>query len=150
MKTDLKKKLSWLWENMEGCRILYIIGILGTVLYNALQLTVPYFSQKIIDLFLTGENAARNLIEKRELFYELVIAMVVLTIFRTTVVYLVCMDVEHVSQTMLYRIRNVLFRKIEHQDMNFYNTYRTGDLMTRVTGDLDAVRHMVALSLIHI
>ncbi|MGN0429110.1 MAG: ABC transporter ATP-binding protein [Acetatifactor sp.] len=144
MKTDLKKKLSWLWENMEGCRILYIIGILGTVLYNALQLTVPYFSQKIIDLFLTGENAARNLIEKRELFYELVIAMVVLTIFRTTVVYLVCMDVEHVSQTMLYRIRNVLFRKIEHQDMNFYNTYRTGDLMTRVTGDLDAVRHMVA------
>lgn len=144
MKTDLKKKLSWLWENMEGCRILYIIGILGTVLYNALQLTVPYFSQKIIDLFLTGENAARNLIEKRTLFYELVIAMVVLTIFRTTVVYLVCMDVEHVSQTMLYRIRNVLFRKIEHQDMNFYNTYRTGDLMTRVTGDLDAVRHMVA------
>lgn len=144
MKTDLKKKLSWLWENMEGCRILYIIGILGTVLYNALRLTVPYFSQKIIDLFLTGENAARNLIEKRELFYELVIAMVVLTIFRTTVVYLVCMDVEHVSQTMLYRIRNVLFRKIEHQDMNFYNTYRTGDLMTRVTGDLDAVRHMVA------
>ena len=144
MKTDLKKKLSWLWENMEGCRILYIIGILGTVLYNALQLTVPYFSQKIIDLFLTGENAARNLIEKRELFYELVIAMVVLTIFRTTVVYLVCMDVEHVSQTMLYRIRNVLFRKIEHQDMNFYNTYRTGDLMTRVTGDLDAVRRMVA------
>ena len=144
MKTDLKKKLSWLWENMEGCRILYIIGILGTVLYNALQLTVPYFSQKIIDLFLTSENAARNLIEKRELFYELVIAMVVLTIFRTTVVYLVCMDVEHVSQTMLYRIRNVLFRKIEHQDMNFYNTYRTGDLMTRVTGDLDAVRHMVA------
>lgn len=144
MKTDLKKKLSWLWENMEGCRILYIIGILGTVLYNALQLTVPYFSQKIIDLFLTGENAAQNLIEKRTLFYELVIAMVVLTIFRTTVVYLVCMDVEHVSQTMLYRIRNVLFRKIEHQDMNFYNTYRTGDLMTRVTGDLDAVRHMVA------
>lgn len=144
MKTDLKKKLSWLWENMEGCRILYIIGILGTVLYNVLQLTVPYFSQEIIDLFLTGENAARNLIEKRTLFYELVIAMVVLTIFRTTVVYLVCMDVEHVSQTMLYRIRNVLFRKIEHQDMNFYNTYRTGDLMTRVTGDLDAVRHMVA------
>lgn len=28
--------------------------------------------------------------------------------------------------------------------MTFYSTYRTGDLMTRVTGDLDAVRHMVA------
>ena len=28
--------------------------------------------------------------------------------------------------------------------MTFYSTYRTGDLMTRLTGDLDAVRHMVA------
>ena len=28
--------------------------------------------------------------------------------------------------------------------MTFYSTYRTGDLMTRVTGDLDAVRHMIA------
>lgn len=144
MKTSLKKKLSWLWENMEGCRILYIIGILGTILYNVLQLTVPYFSQKIIDLFLVGENAAQNLMEHRDLFFQLVFGMVALTIFRTTVVYAVCMDMEHVSQTLLYRVRNALFRKIEHQDMNFYNTFRTGDLMTRVTGDLDAVRHMVA------
>ena len=28
--------------------------------------------------------------------------------------------------------------------MKFYSTYRTGDLMTRVTGDLDAVRHNIA------
>jgi len=129
---------------MEGVRIIYIIGILGTVLYNVLQLTVPYISQKIIDMFLTGENAAQNMIEKRDVFFQLVIAMVIMTFFRTLVVYLVCMDVEHVSQKMLYRIRNYLFNKIERQDMNFYNKYRTGDLMTRVTGDLDAVRHMIA------
>ena len=28
--------------------------------------------------------------------------------------------------------------------MKFYDNYRTGDLMTRLTGDLDAVRHMIA------
>ena len=139
-----KSKLGWLWENMQGVRGLYIVGLLGTVLYNVLQLTVPYFSGRIVDLFLSGEHARENLSNNTELFYELLIAMIVVTIFRTAVVYADCMIYEHVSQKVLYRIRNYLYDKIQRQDMVFYNTYRTGDLMTRVTGDLDAVRHMVA------
>ena len=51
---------------------------------------------------------------------------------------------ETVSQSVLYRVRNYLYDKLQRQDMTFYSTYRTGDLMTRQTGDLDAVRHMVA------
>ena len=144
METKKRSKMAWLWENMKGYRVIYIIGILGTIVYNVMQLTVPHFTQRIIDLFLSGEDAASNLVNKRGLFFQLIIAMVVLTLVRTLIVYLVCMDVEHVSQKVLYRIRVHLFDKIERQDMQFYNTYRTGDLMTRVTGDLDAVRHMIA------
>ena len=144
MNNTKRSKMAWLWENMKGYRVIYIIGILGTVVYNAMQLTVPMVTQKIVDLFLTGEKAAENLNNHKDWFYKLIIAMVLLTLLRTVIVYLVCMDVEHVSQKVLYRVRNYLFHKIEHQDMNFYGTYRTGDLMTRLTGDLDAVRHMVA------
>jgi len=144
MDTKKHSKMAWLWENMKGYRAIYIVGILGTILYNAMQLTVPYFTQQIVDLFLTGEDAAVNIITKRDLFFQLVLAMVGFTFLRTLIVYLVCMDVEHVSQKVLYRVRTHLFDKIERQDMQFYNTYRTGDLMTRVTGDLDAVRHMIA------
>ena len=39
-----KTKLQWLWENMKGCRGIYFVGMAGTVVYNILQLTVPYFS----------------------------------------------------------------------------------------------------------
>ena len=144
MDTKKHSKMAWLWENMKGYRAIYAIGILGTIIYNVMQLTVPYFTQQIVDLFLTGEDAATNIVTKRDLFFQLVIAMVGLTFLRTLIVYLVCMDVEHVSQKVLYRVRTHLFDKIERQDMQFYNTYRTGDLMTRVTGDLDAVRHMIA------
>lgn len=129
---------------MKGYRVIYAIGILGTVVYNVMQLTVPFVTQRIVDLFLTGENAIANLATKKDLFFKLLIAMVLLTFLRTVIVYLVCMDVEHVSQKVLYRIRTYLFDKIESQDMKFYSTFRTGDLMTRLTGDLDAVRHMVA------
>jgi ATP-binding cassette subfamily B protein len=143
-KLNKRSKFAWLWENMKGYRVLYIVGILGTVVYNAMQLTVPLVTQKIVDLFLTGEEAAYNLTARRDLLYKLIIAMIVLTFLRTLTVYLVCMDVEVVSQKMLYRIRTFLFDKIERQDMKFYSTFRTGDLMTRLTGDLDAVRHMIA------
>jgi ATP-binding cassette subfamily B protein len=137
-------KLQWLWANMKGLRVFFFLGILGTVVYNIMQLTVPFFASRIVDIFLTGENAAENLMTQRDLFYMLLAGMVGMTFLRTVIVYVVCMDFEKVSQGVLYRLRNILFRKIEKQDMQFYATYRTGDLMTRVTGDLDAVRHMIA------
>ncbi len=139
-----RTKIQWLWDNMKGKRLIYGLSLLGTIIYNFMQLTVPYISQNIIDLFLTGENAVENMATKKELFYGLIIAMIVLTLIRTTLVYISCMGVEHVSQSVLYKVRNALFDKIERQDMKFYSTYRTGDLMTRLTGDLDAVRHMIA------
>ncbi|MCM1049489.1 MAG: ABC transporter ATP-binding protein/permease [Clostridiales bacterium] len=144
MKKIQKPRLAWLWENMKGYRALYIISLIGTMIYSMMQLAVPYLSQSIIDLFLSGEEAAENLATKRDLFWRLIIAMVVFTLIRTSIVYLSCMGSEKVSQKVLYRIRTYLFDKIERQDMHFYAAYRTGDLMTRMTGDLDAVRHMIA------
>ncbi|MBQ8947725.1 MAG: ABC transporter ATP-binding protein [Lachnospiraceae bacterium] len=137
-------RMQWLWHNMKGLRGLYIIAILGTVLYNALQLTVPYFSSQIVDRFLSGSDAAANLAQHRDRFYALIALMVGLTILRCVIVYLDCMAYEKVSQGVLYKVRNYLYDKIQRQDMKFYSMYRTGDLMTRVTGDLDAVRHMLA------
>ena len=139
-----KNHIAWLWENMKGMRVFYIIAMLGTVLYNIMQLTVPYFSGRIVDIFLSGEDAAANIATKQDLFYQLLGAMVGFTLLRTLLVYLDCMAYEHVSQRTLYKVRNFLYDKIQRQDMTFYSTYRTGDLMTRVTGDLDALRHMIA------
>lgn len=139
-----KSKNAWIWENIKGKRLLFVIAILGTVVYNIMQLTVPYFSRRIVDDFLTGERATENMQLHRDVFYQLIIAMIVVTFIRTVIVYLDCMAYEYVSQTALFRIRNYLFAKIERQDMKFYSTYRTGDLMTRLTGDLDALRHNIA------
>lgn len=137
-------RIQWLWMNMKGRRFLFILSMFGTIVYNALQLTVPYFSGRIVDEFLTGENAAENMTYHKDVFFGLIIGMILLTLFRTLVVYFDCMGYEYVSQYVLLKIRNFLFNKIEHQDMRFYNEYRTGDLMTRLTGDLDAVRHNIA------
>ena len=139
-----KGRIAFLWENMQGRRIIYILAMLGTVLYNVLQLVVPYFTGQIVNLFLSGEDAADNLAYHQDVFWQLIGAMIGLTLFRVVIVYVVCITYEHVSQYVLYRIRNTLYDKVQRQDMTFYAKYRTGDLMTRMTGDLDAVRHMIA------
>ena len=139
-----KGRLAFVWENMAGRRAIFVTAMLGTVVYNVMQLVVPLFTGQLVDLFLTGEGAAENLTLHRELFWQLLGAMIGLTVLRVVIVYLDCMGYELTSQHALYRIRTTLYDKVQRQDMTFYAKYRTGDLMTRMTGDLDAVRHMVA------
>jgi len=122
---------------MEGKRALYFVGILGTVLYNILQLTIPYFSGKIVDLFLTGENAATNLQVHRDLLYRLLFAMVGFTFLRVIVVYGSCMIYETVSQSVLYRVRNYLYDKLQRQDievLQYLSDRRSDDTADRRPG----------------
>lgn len=47
-----KTKIQWLWENMEGKRALYLIGMIGTVLYNAFcSLRFHIFREKLLTCF---------------------------------------------------------------------------------------------------
>ncbi len=137
-------QLKWLWHNMKGSRVAYVIALVLSVGCNALYITSPYFQSKLIDTFISNDNAVENLQSQRGLLWWLLAGMVGFTLLRTVFQYACNMYYEVASQGMIYRIRTHLFRKIENQDMEFYNHYRTGDLMTRLTGDLDMVRHMVS------
>jgi len=136
--------LQWLWRNLQGYRSSYIVALSLSVLCNILYITAPYFQSQIIDTFISNENAAENLTLYRDRFILLVAAMILFTLLRTVMQYACNMYYEKASQGMIYKIRTHLFRRIENQDMAFYDRYRTGDLMTRLTGDLDMVRHMVS------
>lgn len=129
---------------MKGSRVSYIIALCLSIFCNALYIASPYFQSRIIDEFVSGENAVQNLREHRDVFLWLIAGMIGFTLLRTVCQYACNMYYEVASQGMIYKVRTHLFRKIENQDMSFYNHYRTGDLMTRLTGDLDMVRHMVS------
>ena len=139
-----KSRMAWLWENMEGRRILFFLGIIGAVAYSGMQIVVPYFSGKIVDEFLSDGDVASKIPAQMDRLIYLLAMMIGLTLIRVLIVYLDCMAFEHVSQEVLARVRNFLYNKVQRQDMTFFGTYRTGDLMTRMTGDLDAIRHNIA------
>ncbi len=129
---------------MKGSRRNYIIALCLSVLCNGLYITAPYFQSKIIDNYISGENAIENLKNDRSELLWLIAGMIGFTFIRTVFQYTCNMYYETASQGMIYKIRTHLFRKVENQDIAFYDRFRTGDLMTRLTGDLDMVRHMVS------
>ncbi len=47
------------------------------------------------------------------------------------------------SREIEYDIRNAFFAQLQRQDAAYFQRYRTGDLMSRATSDLNAVRMMI-------
>ncbi len=140
----MNKQIKWVYSNLAGKQGVFIFAICCTITANIMQIVVPFFSQQIVDNFLSGEMAAYNLANKKDLLYLLLAGMVFFTFLRTVIVYNGNLSYERASQYLVVKLRARLFRNIEAQSMEFYNKYRTGDLMTRLTGDLEAVRHMIA------
>ncbi|HWT66229.1 MAG TPA: ABC transporter transmembrane domain-containing protein, partial [Terracidiphilus sp.] len=54
-----------------------------------------------------------------------------------------------ISREIEFDLRNDLFRQLELQDSGFYGTYRTGDIMARMTNDLNAVRMLLGPALMY-
>ena len=136
--------IRWLWKNMKGDRALYIFALFLTIISQSMYIITPYFTQQIVDTFLIGEEAAQNLATGRDILIQMIMMMIGFTVLRCGIQYSANLSYEKTSQGLIYRIRKVLFDKIEQQDATFYDRFRTGDIMTRVTGDLDMIRHSVA------
>ncbi|WP_379135282.1 ABC transporter ATP-binding protein [Paenibacillus sp. sgz500958] len=137
-------ELKWLWQNLEGNRKRYILALCLSVVGSSLTIVNPYISQRIVDTFIAGDGAVQNLSQQRGLLIALCLGMIGFSLLRTGLAYLTMMEYEHTSQNMLYRVRIYLYNKIQGQDMEYYDHNRTGDLMTKMTGDLDMVRHSMA------
>jgi ATP-binding cassette subfamily B protein len=54
-----------------------------------------------------------------------------------------------ISREIEFDLRNDLFRHLERQDSGFYQRYRTGDIMARMTNDLNAVRMLLGPALMY-
>ena len=54
-----------------------------------------------------------------------------------------------ISREIEFDLRNNLFIHLEKQDSGFYQRYRTGDIMARMTNDLQAVRNLLGPALMY-
>ena len=138
-------QLKWVWKNLEGCRKRYIAALCSTVVLAVMVLGTSLITANIMDtvfkpLMETGQVTE----EARQRLIVLVAVLIGYTLLRTTMAYFSVITYETCSQKLVYKLRKDLYRNMQEQDQDFYSRNRTGDLMTRLTGDMDMVRFMVA------
>ena len=96
----------------------------------------PYLSGVIVDDVIMKNKSGI-------LIYILGI-MVFITVLKSVIRYTYQMVFEHVSQNVIFEIRQQMYEKLQELDVDYYNRTRTGDIMARMTGDMDAIRHFIA------
>jgi ATP-binding cassette subfamily B protein len=136
--------IRWLWKNLEGYRAMYIFTIFLAVINQSMFVINPFLRQRIIDIFIDNENAVQNLTDQRDHLIWLLVAILGFSLVRVSLFYISTLMFEHSSQGLLYRVRKHLYDNMQNEDSSFYELYRTGDIMTRLSGDLEMVRHSVA------
>ncbi len=129
-------RLKWLWKYMGNKRYLFVIGMILSAVTSSMLIINPMLSQKLIDEVITPQNTT--------LLLPLLGAMMVVQLVRLVLRYVMVICLEKNSQQMIDDVRRKMFDVIQNQDHVFFNRIRTGDLMTRMTNDLDMIRHSLA------
>ena len=113
-----------------------IVGLILVFITSLLVLINPQISGMIVDEVIEGQHYEKLGI--------LLLIMIGVTLVRSLLRFTFLMCFESSSQGLVYDMREEAYRKLMKEDFNFFNKNRTGDLMSRQTGDMDAVRHMVS------
>lgn len=128
--------MQWFYSFLKKYRAKLTFAMVLVTITCVIAIVNPQISGIVVDEVIRGNN--------RKILPMMVIIMIVTTLLRAVLKYWFLLIFETSSQGMLYTLRDYVYRRLLQQDFSFYNKNRTGDLMSRQTGDMDAIRHFVA------
>src|SRR5205823_7306740 len=101
----------------------------------AISLVSPWVLKFVIDDLNTGFTRTR--------LGGYAVALLLLSVAEGVFRYLMRQRIIGASREIEYRLRNDFFARLERLPLRYYQANRTGDLMSRATNDLNAVRMMI-------
>ena len=128
--------IKWVANYLKKHKFKYCFALVLVLLTAGINMINPFISGKIIDEVL-GNN-------KKSLLLPAISVMLIVVIIKGIITYTYQFILEKISQDVLFNIRVDLYKKLLDLDVNFYSKVKTGDLMARMTGDTDAIRHFIA------
>jgi ATP-binding cassette, subfamily B, multidrug efflux pump len=113
----------------------FILGLMCVVVTTTIQLLSPWVLKYAIDDLTAGVTRSKLA------FYALALLGIacVGAVFR----YLMRQILIGASRDIEYDVRNAFFARLQQMPLVYYQARRTGDLMSRATNDLNAVRMMI-------
>src|SRR3984885_6175926 len=131
--------LAPLYSYMRRYRWQYVQGTLACVATNIVAVQFPRILGMAINRIQQGTT--------RELILIFALILVGISLVKGVFLYAQRWILIGISREIEFDLRNDLFRNLETQDSGFYQRYRTGDIMARMTNDLNAVRMLLGAAL---
>ncbi len=129
-------QLKWLWSVLKGHKVLFCTGVFLSAVTSVMLVINPRLSQTLIDEVIVGG--------KVDILLPILGVMMAVQLIRLGLRYLMVILLEISSQDMVKKVRERLYDIFVWQDRSFFDRISTGDLMTRLTGDLEMCRHTAA------
>ena len=113
----------------------FSIGLLCVFITTAIQLLPPWVLKFAVDDLTAGVTRGKLI------WYAVIILVIALVgaVFR----FLMRRILIGASREIEYDLRNAFFSRLQLMPLGYYQARRTGDLMSRATNDLNAVRMMI-------
>lgn len=149
------KELSLLWSYLKGYRFLSVLLTLSVVFLVFFVLFTPLLLGFVIDSVINGLSIQNSLIEAyanlfggieniRTHLYLAAIMIMLVTFGRLILMYLRGRYNGIISEGFAQKIRDDLFKHIQHWSYHTHVNSKTGDLIQRVTSDVDTIRRFLA------
>ena len=135
------RDLAPLYMYMRRYRWGYLWGLLTGIVTNLVLVQFPKVLGNAIDALRKGTT--------RQHIFLLAMLLIGIYVVRGIFLYAQRWILIGISRKIEFDLRNDLFRKLETQDTGFYTRYRTGDIMARMTNDLNAVRMLLGPGLMY-
>jgi ATP-binding cassette subfamily B protein len=136
LESGLWFRFKWVWTYMGEKKWRFITGLILAGITSTLIIVNPYLAQRLIDDVIIPRNTAPLL--------KLLALMFCMHLFRLSLRYIMVILMELASTDSLTSMRRKMYEVIQIQDYRFLDKFRTGNLMTRMTSDLEMLRHSVA------
>src|SRR5919107_1787115 len=119
----------------------FVLGLVCVISTTAFQLLGPWVLKYAIDDLNTGVTRQKLLIYAGLLLGVSCVRGLFLFLMRRIII--------GASRDIEFDIRNDFFARLEQQPPGYYQARRTGDLMSRATNDLNAVRMMIGPAIMY-
>ena len=119
----------------------FIWGGLSIIFSNAIAVLFPLVVAMVIDGLNTGVT------RRKVLIYSAMLLGV--TVGKGIFLFLSRLILIGISRDIEFDLRNDLFTQLEKQPASYYHQHRTGDIMARMTNDLNAVRMLLGPAIMY-
>lgn len=122
-------------------KIPYLLGLLTLLMVDYVNLFIPQITGEITD------GLAGNTLDLKGVFL-LIVSLLGCALIITVGRVLWRFFIFGTSRKIERELRNDMFSKLEQLSSTFFNTHKTGDLMTHFTNDLEALRNAIGPAVI--